>query len=194
LAPIFVIITMPVLQAMQTVTPISIERSVIMRYGLIVLALLMTGPVIDSAAAEDLQLSNRTTINLDVAKAIAAAASAYAVEKDWVVNIAIVDDGTNLVYFERGNGVQIGSIDVAIRKAKTAAAFKRPTKVFDDLASGGRTAIVTLPEGLLLEGGEPIVWQGQVIGAVGVSGVTSPQDAEIARAGIETVLDHLAAE
>jgi uncharacterized protein GlcG (DUF336 family) len=100
------------------------------------------------------------------------------------VVIAIVDDGGHLLYLQRQDGTQTGSIDVAVGKARTAMAFKRPTKVFDELAKT-RPSIVSLgADAVLLEGGVPIAVDGQVIGAVGVSGVTSQQDAQIAEAGI----------
>ena len=165
-----------------------------MKLRLTVLVMVFAGLVNLSAAADEPQLSSRTVINLGVAKAIAAAAAEYAAEKEWTVNIAIVDEGANLVYFERGDGVQVGSIEVAMRKAKTAAAFKRETRIFEEVATGGRTGIVTLPDGLLLEGGVPIVWEGQVLGAVGVSGVKSAQDAEIAKAGIAAVMGKIAGD
>ena len=159
-----------------------------MKFRTIALTLALVGLANVSFSDDALQLGNRTVINLDIAKAIAAASAEYASGKEWAVNIAIVDDGSNLLYFERGDGVQTGSIEIAIRKAETAAAFKRETKVFDELASSGRTGILSIPGGLILEGGVPIILKGEVLGAVGVSGVKSQQDAEIAHAGIEAVM------
>jgi uncharacterized protein GlcG (DUF336 family) len=92
-----------------------------------------------------------------------------------------------LIYFERGDGVQPGSIEIAIRKAKTAASFRRPTRFLSDLVADGNTALVSLPDAVLLEGGVPIVWKGQVLGAIGVSGVTSQQDGEIGQAGVDAL-------
>jgi uncharacterized protein GlcG (DUF336 family) len=100
------------------------------------------------------------------------------------VVIAVVDDGGHLVYLQRIDGTQTGSIDVAIGKARTAAAFKRPTKVFDELAKTRPSITSISPTAVLLEGGVPVVVGGQMVGAVGVSGVTSQQDAQIAEAGI----------
>jgi uncharacterized protein GlcG (DUF336 family) len=159
-----------------------------MKFRTIALILALSGLANVSFSDDGLQLGNRTVINLDIAKAIAAAAAEYATGKEWTVNIAIVDDGSNLLYFERGDGVQTGSIEIAIRKAKTAAAFKRETRIFDELASSGRVGILSVPDGMILEGGVPITWKGEVLGAVGVSGVKSEQDAEIAYAGIEAVM------
>jgi uncharacterized protein GlcG (DUF336 family) len=129
------------------------------------------------------QLADKKVLNLDGAKKIAAAAEAEAVKNKWNVVIAVVDDGGHLLYLQRMDGTQTGSIDVAIGKARTAMAFKRPTKVFDELAKT-RPSIVTLGEATLLEGGVPVKIGDQVVGAVGVSGVTSVQDAQIADAGI----------
>jgi glc operon protein GlcG len=130
------------------------------------------------------QLASKKALTLDAAKRIAAAAEAEAMKNKWNVVIAVVDDGGHLLYLQRQDGTQTGSIDVAVGKARTAMAFKRPTKVFDDLAKT-RPSIVSLgTDAVLLEGGVPIAVDGQVIGAVGVSGVTSQQDAQVAEAGI----------
>jgi glc operon protein GlcG len=130
------------------------------------------------------QLASKKALTLDAAKRIAAAAEAEAMKNKWSVVVAVVDDGGHLLYLQRQDGTQTGSIDVAVGKARTAMAFKRPTKVFDDLAKT-RPSIVSLgTDAVLLEGGVPIAVDGQVIGAVGVSGVTSQQDAQIAEAGI----------
>jgi glc operon protein GlcG len=99
-----------------------------------------------------------------------------------------VDDGGHLIYLQRMDTTQTGSVDVAIRKAQTAMSFKRPTKVFEDAIAGGRNALIALGA-LPLEGGVPITVGGQVIGAIGVSGVTSQQDGQIAKAGAESAAD-----
>lgn len=129
------------------------------------------------------QLADKKAITLEAAKKMAAAAEDEAKKNKWNVVIAIVDDGGHLIYLQRMDGTQTGSIDVAIGKARTAMAFKRPTKVFDELAKT-RPSIVTLGEVTLLEGGVPIKAGDQVIGAMGVSGVTSQQDAQVADVGI----------
>ena len=130
------------------------------------------------------QLADKKVLTLDAAKKIAAAAEAEARKNNWNVVIAVVDDGGHLIYLQRIDGTQTGSIDVAIGKARTAAAFKRPTKVFDELAKTRPSITSISPNAVLLEGGVPVVAGGQVVGAVGVSGVTSQQDAQIAEAGI----------
>jgi len=130
------------------------------------------------------QLADKKVLTLEAAKKIAVAAEAEARKNNWNVVIAVVDDGGHLVYLQRIDGTQTGSIDVAIGKARTSAAFKRPTKVFDDLAKTRPSITSISPTAVLLEGGVPVVVGGQVVGAVGVSGVTSQQDAQIAEAGI----------
>ncbi len=130
------------------------------------------------------QLADKKVLTLEAAKKIAAAAETEARKNNWNVVIAVVDDGGHLVYLQRIDGTQTGSIDVAIGKARTAAAFKRPTKVFDELAKTRPSITSISPNAVLLEGGVPVVAGGQVVGAVGVSGVTSQQDAQIAEAGI----------
>lgn len=129
------------------------------------------------------QLADKKALTLDAAKKMVAASEAEAMKNKWNVVIAVVDDGGHLIYLQRMDGTQTGSIDVAIGKAKTAMAFKRPTKVFDDLAKT-RPSIMSLGEVTLLEGGVPVKAGDQVIGAIGVSGVTSQQDAQIAEAGL----------
>ena len=130
------------------------------------------------------QLADKKVLTLEAAKKIAVAAEAEARKNNWNVVIAVVDDGGHLVYLQRIDGTQTGSIDVAIGKARTSAAFKRPTKVFDDLAKTRPSITSISPDAVLLEGGVPVMVGGQLVGAVGVSGVTSQQDAQIAEAGI----------
>jgi glc operon protein GlcG len=130
------------------------------------------------------QTTDKKVLNLEGAKKAAAAAESEARKNNWNVVIAVVDDGGHLLYLQRMDGTQTGSIDVAIGKARTSAAFKRPTKVFDELAKTRPSITSISPNAVLLEGGVPILVGGQVLGAVGVSGVTSQQDAQIAEAGI----------
>ena len=140
-----------------------------------------------SEAAPVAKLATKKALTLEVAKEIAAASGQFAKKNRWNVVIAIVDDGGHLFYLERMDGVQTGSIEVAIRKAKTAAAFKRPTKLFEEAVAEGRTVLVALPGGMPFEGGVPISVDGQVIGAVGISGVTAQQDGMIAQAGVDAL-------
>jgi uncharacterized protein GlcG (DUF336 family) len=126
-------------------------------------------------------------INLETAKKIAAASAAEARKNNWNVAIAIVDNHGLLVYYEMLDDTQTASANVAIEKARTSATYRRPSKEFEDGVAGGRNAILGLPGVTPIEGGIPIVVGGKIIGAVGVSGVTSPQDAQIARAGLEAL-------
>ncbi len=130
------------------------------------------------------QMSSKKSMSLAAAKEIAAAAEAEARKNNWNVVIAILDDGANLVYLQRMDGTQIGSIEVAQAKAKSAVNFKRPTKVFEDAVVGGRMAILKLPGALPVEGGIPIMIGDQLVGAIGISGVQSNQDGQIAAAGV----------
>ncbi len=118
-------------------------------------------------------------------KAIAAAAEAEAIKNNWAVSIAIVDDGGHLVWFQRLDGAAPISSHIAPSKARTAAVGRRETKIYEDMINGGRMSFLSAPalDGML-EGGVPIIKDGQCLGAVGVSGVKSSEDAQIAKAGI----------
>ncbi len=141
--------------------------------------------LIGAAIAQDLTV--KKSLNLAVAKKIAAAAEAEARKNNWNVVITVLDDGANIIYLQRMDGTQIGSVDVAIAKAASAVKFKRLTKVFEEAVKGGRNAILKLPGALPVEGGEPIMFDGVLIGAVGVSGVQSNEDGIVARAGVAVV-------
>ena len=121
-------------------------------------------------------------------KAIAAAAEAEAFRNNWAVTIAIVDEGGHLLHLQRLDGAAPISAHIAPAKANTAAMGRRESKVYEDIVNGGRTSFLSAPyiHGML-EGGIPIVKDGQCIGAVGVSGVKSTEDAQIARAGIAAI-------
>jgi glc operon protein GlcG len=125
-------------------------------------------------------------LNLVDAQRITAAATEKAKAEGWNVVIVILDDGGNLISLQRMDGVQVGSIDVAQAKAKSAVFFKRPTKIFEDaMKAEGGARIATLPNAVGVEGGLPIFKDGVIVGAIGVSGVTSAQDGIIAAAGID---------
>jgi len=133
------------------------------------------------------QTIEKKALSMELAKKIAARAEAESKKNNWTMVIAVVDDGGNLVYLERMDGTQIGSIEVAIAKAKSANNYKRPTKAFEDALVGGRMAILKLPGAMPVEGGIPIMIEGKVVGAIGVSGGLSSQDGEVAKAGIEAM-------
>jgi glc operon protein GlcG len=130
-----------------------------------------------------------TAISLEDAKKVIAAAEENANKNKWPVAIAVVDQAGFLVAFARLENTQLGSVEVALQKAKTSAHFRRPTKVFEDMlvAGGANSKILTLPGALPIEGGLPIVRDGKIIGAIGVSGVKSTEDAVIATAGIDAL-------
>ena len=132
-------------------------------------------------------MNNKISLTLDDAKIISAASEAEARRNNWPVVIAIVDDGGHLVHLLRLDNTQFGSIEVAIQKARAAIAFRRPTKVWEEHVADGRVRYLGLPGTLPIEGGLPIVVKGQFVGAVGVSGVRSNEDAQIAQAGLAAV-------
>lgn len=128
-------------------------------------------------------------IRLEVAKKIVLKAEAEAKKNGWKMVISIVDSGGNLVYLERIDGTQFGSIDISQGKAKCAVNFRRPTKAMEDsvVAGGMGLRLIGIPGVYPLEGGELILQDGKIIGAIGVSGGTSSQDGQVARAGLEAV-------
>jgi glc operon protein GlcG len=126
-------------------------------------------------------------IPVEAARKVAAAAVAEARKNGWTVAAAIVDTGGDLVFFEKMDNTQVGSAIVSQEKARTAVRFKRPSKAFEDALNGGRQAILSLPGVTPVEGGIPLVIDGKIVGAIGVSGATSPQDAQCASTGAETL-------
>ena len=131
---------------------------------------------------------NKVILTLDDAKKIAAAAEVEAKRNEWPVVIAIVDDGGHLLFLQRLDETQFGSIHVAIEKAHAAIAFRRPTKIWEENVVGGQLRYLNLPGTLPIEGGLPIIVNNQFVGAIGVSGVRSFQDAQIAQAGIDALI------
>ena len=152
---------------------------------LIVAIVLLCGA---SASAQE-PMPYGPAITLEQAKEVVAGAEAEAQQNNWPVVIAIVDTGGNLVMLQRLDNAQFGSLEVARQKAWSAAAFRRPTKVFEEAIAGGGAGlrILSLAGAAPLEGGIPIAVDGQIVGAIGVSGVTSQQDAQIAQAGIDSL-------
>jgi len=129
------------------------------------------------------------SVTADQAKTVAAAAVAEARKNQWTMAIAIVDTSGDLVYFEKMDNTQVGSIDVAIGKARSSARFKRPTKAFQDaLAAGGEGwRILSLEAAVAVEGGLPLIVGGRIVGAIGASGGSSQQDGVTAAAGAATL-------
>ena len=133
-------------------------------------------------------MKTKATLELADLKTMAAAAEAEALQHGWAVSIAIVDDGGNLLWFQRLDGAAPISADIAPAKARTSALGRRESKIYEEMINGGRMSFLSAPglEGML-EGGVPIMKDGQCLGAVGVSGVKSSEDAQVARAGISAI-------
>jgi glc operon protein GlcG len=130
-------------------------------------------------------MQSKQILSLDDVKVIAAAAEAEAKANNWAVSICVVDDGGHLLWLQRLDGAAPISTEIAPAKAKTAALGRRESKIYEDMINNGRMSFITVPalQGLL-EGGVPIWVNGQCVGAVGVSGVKSAEDVQIAKAGI----------
>jgi glc operon protein GlcG len=146
--------------------------------GLVALGLILTGGRTLSA-----QTSSKRVISLAAADKIAAAAEAEARKRGSTVVIVVVDDGGYPILLRRLDDTQVASVDVGIGKARTAAIFRRPSKVFEDQVRNGRLAALALPGATPLQGGVPLTFDGKVIGAIGVSGNTPQEDEDIAMAG-----------
>jgi glc operon protein GlcG len=161
------------------------SRRDFVRYGA---GLLLAMSVLANAFA---QMPNPygAAISLENAKKVAAPALAEAAKNNWSMAVAIVDPSGNLVYYEKMDNTQLGSATVAIDKARSAALFKRPTKTFQDaLAAGGDgMRILRLQGAMPIEGGIPILVEGKIAGAIGVSGGTAPQDGQCAKAGADAL-------
>jgi glc operon protein GlcG len=133
-------------------------------------------------------MKNKPALELADLKAIAAAAEAEALKNHWAVSIAIVDDGGHLLWLQRLDGAAPVSAHIAPAKANTAAVGRRESKTYEEMINGGRVSFLSAPDLRgMLEGGVPIMKDGQCLGAVGVSGVKSSEDAQVARAGIAAI-------
>jgi len=144
--------------------------------------------VLTSTFPSTAQLATKKVLTLEAAKKLAAFAESEAMKNKWTMVIAVVDDGANLVYLERMDGTQIGSIEIAQQKARTAIMFKRPTKTYQERVQSGATFILKLPNVIPVEGGLPIIIDNQYIGAIGVSGGSSDQDGVVANKALDAFL------
>ena len=133
-------------------------------------------------------MQTKFTLELADIKALAAGAEAEALKNNWAVTIAIVDDGGHLLWLQRLDGAAAISAHIAPAKANTSAMGRRESKIYEDIINGGRVSFLSVPavEGML-EGGVPIMKDGQCLGAIGVSGVKSTEDAQIAKAGLAAI-------
>ena len=133
-------------------------------------------------------MNSRPFLTLSDVKKIAAAAEAEALAHAWIVTIAIVDDGGHLLWLQRLDSAAPVSAHIAPAKARTAALGRRESRVYEEMINQGRTSFLSVPEiEAMLEGGVPIMVEGHCLGAVGVSGVKSSEDAQIAKAGISAL-------
>ena len=139
------------------------------------------------AAAQQIPGPYGAPVTLEQARRIVTAAEAEARRQNFMMSFAVVEPSGALVLFEKMDGTQYGSTQVAQDKARSAALFRRPTKAFSDAVAGGRTAILSLDGAVAIEGGVPIVSGGRVIGALGVSGGSSEQDGQVAARGVTAV-------
>jgi uncharacterized protein GlcG (DUF336 family) len=126
-------------------------------------------------------------VSLETARKVTAAAIAEGKKNGWTVAVAVVDPGSVLVYFERMDGTLTASSDIAIGKARTAVAFKRSTKLFEDGILAGRLQNLGLPGALPIEGGIPLIEEGRIVGAIGVSGARPEQDGVCVKAAIDAL-------
>ena len=145
--------------------------------GAILMALTTTGTA--------QQLPTKRMLTLDAAKRMIAAAEAESTKNGWTVAVSVVDDGGNLIAFTRQDNTKLVAIDISMRKAKTAVFFQGPTKALEEeVTKGGRTSLLPITDFMPLEGGIPIVVDGKIVGAIGVSGMSGAQDAQCASAGL----------
>ena len=128
-------------------------------------------------------MRNKPVLTLDDAQRVLAAALEKATQKHWAVSIAILDDGANLLTFARMDGAKLGSVSTAMEKARSSVLFERPTKALEEVIAAGRHAMLNLPNSVPIQGGLPLIHEATIVGAIGVSGVMSPEDEEVAQAG-----------
>jgi uncharacterized protein GlcG (DUF336 family) len=130
-------------------------------------------------------LVSKPVLTLDIAKQIASAARTEAIKNGWNVCIAIVDPAGLLIYFQKLDDTQLGSVEVSQAKARCAALYKRPSKALADVVTAGNVGMMGLPGAIAVEGGLPLFADGQIVGAIGISGVMSNQDGIVAQAGVD---------
>jgi glc operon protein GlcG len=150
---------------------------------IVIRTLLVVALLAASAPAARADLPSKKVLTLEVAKKVAEAAEAEAKRRGSTVVIVVVDDGGYPLVLHRLDDTQVASVEVGIGKARTAAIFRRPSKVFEEQVKNGRVAALALPGATPLQGGVPIIYEGKIIGAIGVSGNTPQEDEDIAIAG-----------
>jgi glc operon protein GlcG len=150
-------------------------------FSTVCLALLTLALASGGASAQFLE---NKTLSLAAAKKMAAAAETEAAKNKWTMVIAVLDDGGHLIYLEHMDGAQIGSIEVAQGKARTAVRFRRPSKDFEDAVTANHLGVITLGDITAIRGGLPVMLDGKAVGAIGVSGGDAEQDEQCAEAGL----------
>lgn len=150
-------------------------------------ALAIATSAIAQAPAAPPRPSYGPTVTLEVAKKAAAAAVAEAKKNHWAMAVAVVDNHGMLIYYEMDDDTQTAGATIAIEKARTAAMFRRPSKVFEDAIAAGRVSYLGLPGVTPIEGGVPLVVGGKVIGGIGASGSAAPDDAQVCKAGADAI-------
>ena len=155
------------------------------KHRISVVAVLVAVVIIVTVAGAQSAMPYGAPVSVEMAKKVAAAALAEAAKNNWTMAVAVVDPSGNLVYYEKMDNTQLGSTKICINKARSAALFKRPTKAFQDALAGGGagTRVLGLEGAVPVEGGVPLVVEGKIIGAIGMSGDTSENDAQCANAG-----------
>ena len=149
--------------------------------------MLLSAALLAVATTARAQLRETKALTLDGAKNIVAAAEAEAKKNNWNLAYAIVDAAGGLVLFHKGDGARPSNVDFALAKARTAGRYQRETRLLDSSVTAGRVQFLAT-DALPIEGGVPIIVEGQIIGAVGISGATSAQDAQVAKAGIAALV------
>lgn len=146
---------------------------------------LFLGLLAGAAGLAHAALPTKPALNLDLAKKIVARAESEAAKRNWTMVILVIDDGGNPILMERMDGTQLGSIEVAEGKARTALRFKRPSRAYAEAVGGGNLSILSVPGIVAVAGGIPLMVNGQPVGAVGVSGMQPQQDDQIAQAAAD---------
>ena len=146
----------------------------------------LAGLVVSAIVPMQAQLADKKALTLQIAKQIAAAAEQQAAANHLHMFVLIVDDGGNLMYLARMDDAQLGSFEVALGKARSAVYFKRPTKMFEDaVIKNGYTPVLKIPSAMPIEGGIPLLFDGHIVGAIGVSGGTPQEDGRVSQAGAD---------
>jgi glc operon protein GlcG len=170
-----------------------VGKTMSLRFPFLTAALVACAVALPARAQRDFapppQIPYGLAIDIESAKLVAAAAIAEAEDNGWTMAVAIVDTGGHLVYFEKMDGTQTGSVDVSIDKARSAALFRRPTKVFEDgVAQGGAgIRLLRLQGAVPIDGGVPVILDGRVIGGIGISGGSGEQDGQVAQVGADAL-------